>query len=140
VPTALLLYLLATSLYTGFQLTVRLLVYPQMALVPPPDWVRYEAAHQTRISLVVGPLFAGLVLTVAGLLIAPEVAAGAEVLAVLLLAGLLAVTAFGAVPQHRVLSEDFVPAAHHRLLRWDTVRVLLAVAQTGLAVAAAWRS
>jgi len=54
-------YLGADSLYTGFQLTIRGVVYPQMAKVPEPVWVDYEAAHQRRVSVVVGPLFAVLV-------------------------------------------------------------------------------
>lgn len=139
VPAAIACYLLITGLYAGFQLTVRVLVYPQMALVPEPGWVRYEAAHQSRISLVVGPLFAGLVLAVPALLLAADVPTPAALAAAALLAGLLAVTAFGAVPEHRRLSAVFTPAAHDRLMHWDTVRVVLAVAQVGLAAGLALR-
>jgi hypothetical protein len=54
-----------------------------------------------------------------------------------LFVALLAVTAFGAVPQHRALSRSFDAAAHDRLLRWDGVRVAIAIAQTAVAVSVA---
>jgi hypothetical protein len=124
-----------TAAYAGFQATVRMLVYPQMAAVPAPAFAGYEANHTRRVSLVVGPLFAALGASTLGLLVVPGVPRTAGPAAAVLLAGLLAVTAFGAVPQHARLGAGFDVVAHGRLLRWDGVR--LAVALLALAVAAA---
>ena len=128
-------HVVSTSAYAGFQATVRLLVYPQMTGVPAPAFAAYEAAHTRRVSLVVGPLFAALAVTTAGLLAVPGLRAAGAVAAVLL-AVLLGVTAFGAVPQHQRLGEGFDAAAHARLMRWDAVRLAVAVAALGPAVAA----
>jgi hypothetical protein len=125
----------STSAYAGFQATVRLVVYPQMTGVPAPAFAAYEAAHTRRVSVVVGPLFAALAVTTSGLLAVPGLrAAGAA--AAVLLAVLLGVTAFGAVPEHRRLGAGFDAAAHRRLLRWDAVRLVLAVAALVPAVSA----
>lgn len=124
-----------TAAYAGFQATVRVLVYPQMAAVPVPAFTGYEASHTRRVSLVVGPLFAALCGSTLALLVVPGVPRAAGLAAALLLAALLGVTAFGAVPQHSRLGAGFDAAAYRRLLRWDGVR--LAVAVAALAAAAA---
>jgi hypothetical protein len=125
-------YGLAAAAYLGFQLTVRLVIYPQFARVPARAFAGFERAHRRLITPLVAPLFGALALSTAGLLVvgprAPGVAAAA------LLAGVLAATAFGAVPQHAVLSRGFDPPAYRRLLRWDTVRVVLAAGQLALGV------
>jgi hypothetical protein len=56
------------------------------------------------------------------------VATGGCVAVVLVLTGLFA------VPLHRVLSDGFDPAAHRRLLRVDTLRLVTAAAATALGV------
>lgn len=130
-------HLVLVAAYAGFQWTVRVVVYPQMAGVAE-GFAAYERTHQQRISRVVGPLFAGQGVTTAWLLVlavrrsapALPVLAGAVCLAVL-----LAATWLGAVPQHRVLDRGWDAAAHRRLLRVDSVRV--AAATAGLA-AAVW--
>jgi hypothetical protein len=125
-------YGLAAAAYLGFQLTVRLVVYPQLARVPAAASAAFERAHQRLITPLVGVLFGALALATAALLVAgprrPGLVAGA------LFGGILAVTAFGAVPQHGILSRGYDAAAHRRLLRWDTVRVALGLAQLALAV------
>jgi multisubunit Na+/H+ antiporter MnhB subunit len=135
--TLLAVHLALTAAYAGFQWTVRAVVYPQFALVPPADFPAYEHRHQQRISRVVGPLFAGQGVTTLWLLAdRPDgtplvpVVAGAACLAVV-----LAATALGAVPLHRRLQESWDDAAHRRLLRVDTVRAVAATAGT---VAALW--
>jgi hypothetical protein len=126
-----------TAAYAGFQWTVRGVVYPQFAEVPPEAFRPYERRHQQRISRVVGPLFAGQLVTTGWLLVArpaatplPSVLVGAAALAVV-----LAVTAFGAVPLHRLLDDRWDADAFRRLLRVDSVR---AAAATVGAVAATW--
>jgi hypothetical protein len=134
--TLLAVHLAVTAAYAGFQWTVRALVYPQFALVPPAAFPAYERRHQQRISRVVGPLFAGQGVTTLWLLSdrpagtpLPALLAGAASLVVV-----LAVTGLGAVPLHRRLGEGWDGAAHRRLLRIDTVRVSAATAGTAAAL------
>lgn len=120
--------------YAGFQWTVRVVVYPQFARVPPERFARYELAHQRRISLVVGPLFGGLLLTTAGVLWSSRgVALVAAVAAAVLLAVVLGLTGLLAVPLHRTLSAGWDETAFRRLLRVDTLRVAAATANVGVA-------
>nr|WP_221203315.1 DUF1772 domain-containing protein [Modestobacter versicolor] len=123
--------------YAGFQGTVRALVYPQFTAVPASAFAGYEQSHSRRISVVVGPLFAGQLVTTGWLLLARP--AGVVPAAVLgsaaCLAVVLAVTAWGAVPQHRRLGAGFDPAAYAALLRVDTVRLVAAAANVA---ASAW--
>ena len=123
---------LAAAAYLGFQLTVRLVVYPQLARVPGDASAGFEIAHRRSITPPIAVLFAVLALSVTALLVVGPRPAG--VAAAALFAGVLAVTAFGAVPQHATLSHGFDPRAYRQLLRWDTVRVVLALVQVGLGV------
>ena len=127
-----LVYGLAAAAYLGFQLTVRLVVYPQFAQVPGEASAGFERSHQRSITPLVAFLFGALALSATALLVLGPRPAG--VAAGALFAGVLAVTAFGAVPQHAVLSQGFDARAYRRLLRWDTVRVVLALAQVALGV------
>ena len=123
-------HLLLVSAYAGFQWTVRVLVYPQFAAVPPAGFAAYERSHQVRIARVVGPLFAGQAVTTTWLL--ADRPAGTPLALVLaaavLYAALLLVTALVAVPLHRRLDAGWDPVAHRRLLRVDALRVALATA------------
>jgi hypothetical protein len=136
--TLLAVHLALTAAYAGFQWTVRALVYPQFALVPPGVFHAYERRHQQRISRVVGPLFAGQGVTTLWLLAdrpegtpLPAVLAGAACLA-----GVLGATALGAVPLHRRLGAAWDATAHRRLLRVDTVWAVAATAGTVAALVA----
>ncbi len=135
--TLLAVHLALTAAYAGFQWTVRIVVYPQFARVPPAAFAAYERSHQRLVSRVVGPIFAGQGLTTLLLLVVRP--AAVPLLPVLagaaLLAAVLGVTAFLAVPLHRRLDAGWDPAAHRRLLRVDGVRVAAATAGTA---AAAW--
>ena len=136
--TLLVVHLVLTAAYAGFQWTVRFLVYPQFALVPADAFAAYERSHQRLVSRVVGPLFAGqgvttlLLLTVrpAGVPLLPVLTAAA------CLAAVLGVTAFLAVPLHRRLDLGWDPAAHRRLLRVDGLRVAAATVDTACAAGA----
>jgi len=134
VPDVLSAYLAATFAYAGFQWTVRVVVYPQLALVPPESFGQYLETYQRRVSLLVGPLFGALVLTTGWLAQSDQVAVAARVLAVVLLGVLLVVTALLAVPLHGRLSRSWDAAAHRRLLRVDEVRVLVASVSAVLAL------
>ena len=124
-------YALAWALYLGFQAVIRVVVYPQFALVPSEGFPRYEAAHQRRVTALVLPLFAGLLLVSGAVLWRPPEGADALLVgaAALPLPVVLGATFFGAVPQHRRLAHGFDPLAHRRLLRADSMR--LAASCTG---------
>ena len=134
--TLLVVHLALTAAYAGLQWTVRALVYPQFALVPPAAFPAYERRHAQRITRVVGPLFAGQGVTTLWLL--ADRPAGTPLAAVLVgaacLAVVLAATGLGAVPQHRRLTAAWDGAAYRRLLRVDTVRVVAATAGTAAAL------
>jgi hypothetical protein len=131
VSVLLVVHLLFTAAYAGFQWTVQVLVYRQFGLVPAAAFAAFEAAHQRRVTYVVGPLFAGQALTSAGLLVAGDGAL--RFVSIGLFAGVLAVTGLLAVPLHRRLSTGFDAAAHRTLLRVDLVRALLATANAVVA-------
>ena len=104
-------FLAAGATYAGFQWTVQLVVYRQFAAVPAAAFADFERAHQRRISVLVAPLFAALVLSTGWLLIdRPAAVPGwAAVAAAALVAIVIGMTAFGAVPLHRRLSAGWDP-------------------------------
>lgn len=130
-------FLTAGAAYAGFQWTVHLVVYRQFAAVPAAAFADFERAHQRRISVLVGPLFAALALSTGWLLIDRPVAVPlwAAVAAAALVAVIIGVTAFGAVPLHRRLSAGWDAGAYRSLLRVDLVRILAATAVAAFGVA-----
>jgi len=136
VPLPVVLYLLVTSLYAGFQWTVQVVVYRQFPEVPAEAFPRYEGLHQRRITYLVGPLFGALVLSTGwlGLDRPPTVPGWVPAVAAALLAVVLGATAFLAVPQHRRLGVAWDPVAYRALLRADLIRVVAATASVALAV------
>jgi hypothetical protein len=135
VPDALTAYLAATFAYAGFQWAIRVVVYPQLALVPAEAFGRYLETYQRRVTLLVGPLFGALVLTTLWVMVTDDVPLAGRVAAVLLLGVVLGVTGLAAVPLHSTLSRGWDDGAHRRLLRVDEVRVAAATASAVLAVA-----
>lgn len=129
-------FLITSCLYTGFQWTIRLLVYPQFTEVPAAAFARYERMHQRRVSFAVGPLFALWGVTALALVARPPAGTPRLVplVAALLVGLVLAVTAGGAVPLHTRLGDGFDPAVHRRLLAVDSVRLVLSLAASALAV------
>jgi hypothetical protein len=130
-------HLLLVGGYAGFQWTVRALVYPQFAAVPPSSFAAYQSSHSRLIARVVGPLFAGQLVSTGWLLVErpADVLLPALVVSAVCLAVVLGVTALAAVPQHLALGAGFDRAAYARLLRADDVRVLAASVNV---VASAW--
>lgn len=123
----------ASSAHAGFQVTVTVLVYPQLARVEESAWTATHARHSRLIVPLVGLLYAGLLGTGAWVL-----ATGPHPLALASLvcaAGCLAVTALGAAPLHGRLDAPH-PGLLRRLLVVDRVRAGLAVAAAALAALA----
>lgn len=133
-------HLAAAAAYAGFQWTVRVVVYPQLATAGRAldaaggGFPALEAAHSRRVSRLVGPLFLALVATTAWVLAAAGGARPLALGAAACTAVVLAATAAGAVPQHRRLGRGWDEAAHRRLVRVDTLRALAASAQLLLAL------
>lgn len=129
-------FLVTSSLYLGFQWTIRVVVYPQFALVTATDFPAYERNHQRLLVFAVGPLFLALGISALVLLFAPSGGSPLwlRLLACGLVASVLLVTAVGAVPLHRRLSAGFDLSVHRRLLRIDTLRLLAALSMTVVAI------
>lgn len=129
-------FVLAASLYTGFQWTIRLVVYPQFATVPVGAFVAYERNHQRLVSIAVGPLFAALGVAALALLARKPAGVGewVPVSAVVLVGILLGLTAFAAVPLHTRLTTGFEPGTHRRLLAVDAARLVVAGAAMAVGI------
>ncbi len=87
--------------------------------------------------MLVGPLFAALVISTGWLLVDRPVAVDgwAAAAAAALVAVIIGITAFGAVPLHRRLSVRWDPDAYRGLLRVDLVRTLAATGVAALGIA-----
>jgi hypothetical protein len=128
----------ATLALTGLIWTVQLVHYPLFAGVGAEGFSSYEAAHQTRITWLVGPLMllelAAAVALTAGL--GPEGVPGWMAWAGLaLLAVIWISTALVQVPLHRALGGGFEAGAHARLVATNWVRTAAWTARAGLALA-----
>ena len=117
-------HLLATLAMLGVIWTVQVVHYPLFAGVGEAGWAAYEAAHQSRITAVVGPLMVlelatavWLVLDRPAALPAWAVVAGAALVGVI-----WASTAFVQVPLHAALGGAFDGDAHARLVATNWVR------------------
>ena len=132
----LLTQVVSASAYAGFQWTVHLVVYPQLAEVPPSAFVAFERRHQRRISFVVGPLFAALVLSAALLCVRrpPGTPLWGVTTVVALVLVVLASTGLFAVPLHRRLEQGWDWESHRRLTRVDLVRVVAATLNVAVSV------
>ena len=129
-------FAVSAALYTGFQWTIRVLVYPQFARVGRSDFPAFERSHQRLVSYAVGPLFVALGLTALALVGRPPagVARWEAFLAIVPVGVILGATALLAVPLHGRLSTGFDEATHRRLLAVDSLRLAAAVAATVAAV------
>ena len=126
--------LAATLLMTGVIWVVQVVHYPLFAGVGAEGWPSYEAAHQGRITLVVGPLMVAEFATAVWLVAdRPD---GVPPWAVLAGAGLVGViwasTAFLQVPLHGALGGAFDADAHSRLVSTNWVRTAAWTARSGL--------
>jgi len=135
---AFLAHLAATLAMTGVIWTIQLVHYPLFSGVGAEGFAAYEAAHQTRITWVVGPLMlvelAAAVALVAGL--APAGVPGWMGWAGLALLGVIwASTALVQVPLHTALGARFEEAAHARLVATNWVRTAAWTARAALALA-----
>ena len=128
-------HLAAACAYAGFQVTITVLVYPQLAAVgrsAPAIFTGHEARHSARTAVVVGPLFAVLVAATAWSVVSAPTSALSWAAAACT-AVVLGVTALAAVPRHDRLRRGWDPAVMAALQRVDVVRAVAALAQVVLA-------
>lgn len=116
---------------------VQVVHYPLMRFVSEPHFTRFESAHRTRISLVVGPLMAVEAACVLAFLFAappglsswlPWAGAGAEAVAI-------GTTALVSAPLHDRLNARFEPATLNRLIATNWIRTAAWTVRAALAIA-----
>lgn len=133
-PAVFLVHLAATLLMAGVIWIVQIVHYPLFAGVGSDEWSAYEAAHQSRITLVVGPLMVAELVTAVRLVLDRPAAlpAWAVVLGAALVGVIWASTAFVQVPLHAALGGAFDADAHGRLVATNWIRTLAWTARGGL--------
>ena len=119
-----LVHLGATLALVGLIWTVQIVHYPLFAGVGADGWASYEAAHQSRITIVVAPLMLAELATAVWLVVARPAALppGAVLVGVALVGVVWASTAFVQVPLHAALGGAFDGDAHARLVATNWVR------------------
>lgn len=134
-------HLLATLTMFGAIWIVQVVHYPLFGLVGDGTWASYEAQHQSRITLVVGPAMVVELATAVWLALRPlpGVPAWAFVLGAALVGLLWASTAFVQVPLHASLSGGFTAEAHARLVGTNWIRTGLWSARAALVLWMTWR-
>lgn len=127
-------HLFATLTMFGVIWIVQIVHYPLFSGVGREGWAAYEAAHQVRITWIVGPAMVLELATAAWLVLDPPEAfpawalwAGAAAI------GLIwASTAFLSVPAHNALSAGWNADAHARLVGTNWIRTALWTVRAGL--------
>ena len=131
-----LVHVLATLTMFGAIWIVQVVHYPLFAGVGEAGWLDYEAQHQSRITLVVGPAMVAELATALWLVLRPldGVPFVAFVAGAVLVGMLWASTAFVQVPLHASLAAGFDAEAHRRLVATNWLRTVLWSARAGLVV------
>ena len=130
-----LIHLGATLALVGLIWTVQVVHYPLFSGVGAEGWAAYEAAHQSRITVVVAPLMLAELATAVGLVLARPagVPAWAVIVGAALVGLIWASTAFVQVPLHNALSRGpFDGDAHARLVATNWLRTVAWTARGGL--------
>lgn len=127
-------HLAATLTLFGVIWIVQVVHYPLFAGVGRDGWTAYEAAHQVRITWIVGPAMVLELATAVWLVLDPPEAfplwalwVGALAVALIWVSTLLL-----SVPAHNVLSAGWDADAHGRLVGTNWLRTALWSARAGL--------
>lgn len=129
-------HLAATAAMVGFIWTIQLLSYPIMASVPADGFVRFEQAHQRRVTTVLAVLApAELVTTVAVVLVRSDVPSWLTIGAGAVLAAIWVSTGVHFAPLHGRLAAGFDPRLHRRLVRDNWWRTTAWTARGAAAIA-----
>ena len=133
---------LATLTMFGAIWIVQVVHYPLFSGVGEAGWASYEAQHQSRITLVVGPAMVVELATAVWLVVdRPPAFPLWAVLAGAVLVGVTwASTAFVQVPLHNALSAGaFEAEAHRRLVATNWVRTAAWTLRAALVLWLGWR-
>lgn len=119
-------HLLCTIGMFGVIWIVQLVHYPLFEFADRSRYVEFQAAHESRISLVVLPLMIGELATAILLVVANWNRIGVEVwlIGLVLLVAVWASTFLLSVPEHARLSQGFDSEAHGRLIATNWIRTL----------------
>jgi len=120
--TLTLVHAAAAWFLTGLIWMVQVVHYPLFARVGAAGYREYQLAHQSLISLIVGPAMLVEAIAATVLLVQrrdPLTIAGAALLALIWLS-----TALLQVPLHNALSDGFDPAIHSRLVQTNWIRTV----------------
>ncbi len=133
--TLLAIHLAATAGMMGVIWFVQLVQYPLFALVDTAGFTAFEAAHQRRTSMVVGPLMGveGVAALAIIIWLRDTVGLALPLTGLALLAVIHASTTFVQVPAHMRLADGFDAATHRRLVRSNWVRTIGWTTRTVLA-------
>lgn len=107
---------------TGLIWLIQVVHYPLFARVGAAGYRDYQAAHQTLVTLVVGPAMLVEAMATAMLVLSrrdPWTIGAAALLAII-----WASTAFLQVPMHDVLADGFDVEAHARLVQTNWIRTI----------------
>lgn len=132
----LLVHAAATLALVGLIWTVQLVHYPLMAQVGAAGYPGYQAAHERRITLLVGPLMVveGATAVWIALVPPPGVDPALAWAGVVLVALIWAVTRAVSVPCHARLRHGFDRRAHERLVRTNWLRTAAWTARGAIAL------
>ena len=118
----LLVHAAATWFMTGLIWLVQVVHYPLLARVGAAGYREYQLAHQSLITLIVGP--AMLIELAAALLLLFQRRDAWTLAGVALLAVIWISTALFQIPLHNALSAGFDPAVHARLVHTNWIRTI----------------
>lgn len=132
--------LLATLTMFGAIWIVQVVHYPLFGQVGDATWPGYEAQHQSRITLVVGPAMVVELATAVWLALrpVPGIPAWTFVVGAALVGAIWASTAFVQVPLHASLAGGFSTDAHARLVSTNWIRTGLWSVRAALVAWTAW--
>ncbi len=134
VTLVVLLHVLATLVMVGVIWTIQVVHYPLFAGVGEDGWGAYQAQHQARITLVVGPTMLVELITAIWLVVDRPAAfpPWAVVLGAALVGLIWASTAFVQVPLHNALGGTFDAESHARLVATNWIRTAAWTVRGGL--------
>ncbi|MEO0558070.1 MAG: hypothetical protein AAF170_07790 [Bacteroidota bacterium] len=140
--TVFLTHLFATLTMFGAIWIVQVVHYPLFSGVGESGWASYEAQHQSRITLIVGPAMLLELVTAVWLVLDRPLGLPAwSVLGGVILVGVIwASTAFIQVPLHNTLSTGtFDATAHRQLVATNWIRTVAWSLRAGLVLWMGWR-
>lgn len=117
---------------TGLIWVIQVVHYPLFARVGAEGYREYQLAHQSLISLIVGPAMLVEALATGAILVTRRDAPA--ITAAILLAIIWASTAFLQVPLHNALANGFDAQAHARLVDTNWIRTIAWTARGILAL------